>query len=96
MPGIHGSHTGPSHHRAHSTYSSNFSVPAAVAHSSTVAAANNSAHEAMTESTPYLIMQQQQRDSALTKRQHSGAMESFFKVRNYLQTVFVTLANHYT
>jgi hypothetical protein len=34
-----------------------------------------------TASTPYLIMQQQQRDSALSKRQHSGVMGSFFMVR---------------
>jgi hypothetical protein len=33
-----------------------------------------------TASTPFLIMQQQQRDSALSKRQHSGVMGSFFAV----------------
>jgi hypothetical protein len=33
-----------------------------------------------TASTPFLIMQQQQRDSALSKRQHSGVLGSFFTV----------------
>lgn len=42
--------------------------------------ATTSANKLDTESTPYLIMQQQQKDSSLTKRQHSGALEGFFTV----------------
>jgi len=48
-------------------------------HTSTTTTAN----KLDTESTPYLIMQQQQKDSSLTKRQHSGALEGFFTVSGY-------------
>jgi hypothetical protein len=43
-----------------------------------------------TASTPFLIMQQQQRDSALSKRQHSGVLGSFFAVSSVftLQCIF--------
>jgi hypothetical protein len=42
-----------------------------------------------TASTPFLIMQQQQRDSALSKRQHSGVLGSFFTVSSTFILRFV-------
>lgn len=94
--GPHSAHPAHSSHSHKATYSSNFTVPSAAstAHSAAEAsAAASAANTEMLESTPYLIMQQQQKNSALTKRQHSGAMDSFFKVTSGIDAAQLRFAN---